>query len=276
MFQMTIENQNNIQMKKIALLIAFVCFGGFVYSQSDKALVRQGNKSYQSDSFSEAEINYRKALDKNPNSLSGTFNLADAIYQQEDFKSSAELFSKIGMADVAKDQKANAFYNLGNSFLKSKQYEQSIEAYKMALRNNPSDADARYNLEYARKMLKKEQDKQQNKDQDKKDDQKQDQQNKDQNKDNQDKKDDQKDQKDQEKDQQDKKDQDQNQQNPQQNDKQEGKPEQQMNDQQSKQISKKDAERMLEALKNNEKKTLDKLKKDKKAQVRVVKKEKDW
>jgi len=49
-----------------------------------------------------------------------------------------------------------------------------------------------------------------------------------------------------------------------------------MNDQQSKQISKKDAERMLNALKNNEKKTLEKLKKGKKAKARVVKTEKDW
>jgi Holliday junction resolvasome RuvABC DNA-binding subunit len=49
-----------------------------------------------------------------------------------------------------------------------------------------------------------------------------------------------------------------------------------MNDQKSKQISKKDAERMLAALKNNEKKTMEKLKKGKKGKVKVVKKEKDW
>ncbi len=254
---------------KNLLLIIFLFSIAFTNAQSDKTLVRQGNKSYKSDDFAGAELDYRKALDKNPNSLSGTFNLADAIYEQEDYEKSAEIFAKIGQSDLAKEQKAMAYYNLGNSFLKAQQYEPSIEAYKMALRNNPSDIDARYNLEYARKMLKNQQ---QNQDQNQDKQDKKDQQ--DQQKD-QDKKDNKQDQ-DQEKDQQDKQDQEQNQQNKQDNPNDQGKPEQQMNDQQSKQISKKDAERMLEALKNNEKKTLEKLKKDKKENVRVIKKEKDW
>lgn len=253
-------------MKNI-LLIVFTFSIAFASAQSDKTLVRQGNKFYQNDDFTNAEIDYRKALDKNPNSLSGTFNLADAIYEQEDYEKSAEMFAKIGQADLAKDQKGMAYYNLGNSLLKAQQYEPSIEAYKMALRNNPADAEARYNLEYARMMLKNQQDKQdQNKDQEKKDDKK-DQKKKD---DKQDKDD----QQDQEK--EDKKDQNQDKENQQDNNNDQGKPEQQMNDQQSKQISKKDAERMLEALKNNEKKTLEKLKKGKKKNVRVIKKEKDW
>lgn len=262
-------------MKNI-LLIVFVFSIAFASAQSDKTLVRQGNKSYQSDDFANAEIDYRKALDKNPASLSGTFNLADAIYEQEDYEKSAEMFAKIGQADLAKEQKGMAYYNLGNSLLKAQQYEPSIEAYKMALRNNPADAEARYNLEYARMMLKNQQDKQdQNKDQEKKDDKKdQEDQKKDQEK--KDDKQDKDDQQDQEK--EDKKDQnqDQNQENQQDNKDDQGKPEQQMNDQQSKQISKKDAERMLEALKNNEKKTLEKLKKGKKEKGRVIKKEKDW
>ncbi|MDA3906921.1 MAG: tetratricopeptide repeat protein [Bacteroidales bacterium] len=249
-------------MMKNILVILFVFSIAFANAQSDKALVRQGNKSYQNNDFPKAEIDYRKALDKNPNSLSGTFNLADAVYEQENFEKSAEMFAKIGEADLAKDQKGMAYYNLGNSLLKAKQYEPSIEAYKKALRNNPSNEDARYNLEYARQMLKNQQENQDQKkpDQDKKDDQKQDQEKKEDQK----KKNDQKDK------------QDQNQEKPQDNPDDQGKPEQQMNDQQSKQISKKDAERMLEALKNNEKKTLEKLKKGKKENARVIKKEKDW
>ncbi|MBN1651555.1 MAG: tetratricopeptide repeat protein [Bacteroidales bacterium] len=261
-------------MNKKIVLIVFAFSFVFAHAQSDKNLVRQGNKLYQKDNFTDAELNYRKALDKNPNSLSGTFNLADAMYEQENFEKSAEIFAKIGQADLAKDKKSMAYYNLGNSFLKAKQYEQSIEAFKMALRNNPDDENARYNLEYARKMLKQKQDQQKNQDKNKdkdKQDKKDQDQNKDQNKDQDQKKD-----QDQQKDQQDKKDQNQNQDQKQENQNNEGKPEQQMNDQQSKQISKKDAERMLEALKNNEKKTLEKLKKGKKVNAKVVKKEKDW
>lgn len=255
---------------KNVLLIVFVFSIAFVQAQSDKSLVRQGNKHYQSNQYSDAEINYRKALDKNPKSLSGNFNLADAVYQQKDYEQSAKLFAKIGQADLSKDQKSKAYYNLGNSLVQAKKYEPGIEAYKMALRNNPADEQARYNLDYARKMLKQKQD--QNKDKKKQDNK---QKQNDKKKQDQKKKDDQKkqDQKDKQKDKQDQK---QNQEKPQDNKKDQGQKQQQMNDQKSKQISKKDAERMLAALKNNEKKTMEKLKKGKKGKVKVVKKEKDW
>src|SRR5206468_3608466 len=78
---------------------------------------------------------------------------------------------------------SKAYHNLGNSLLKSKKYPESIDAFKNALKSNPSDNDTRYNLAYAQSMLKEEQQKKQQqqqnkdqKDQDKKKDQKQSQQ----------------------------------------------------------------------------------------------------
>merc|ERR1712065_74522 len=81
------------------------------------------------------------------------------------------------MGDLAKkelepDQKAEVFHNLGNSFLEAEKYQESIEAYKNALRNNPRDMDSKYNLEYARKKLEEQQQQDQ---QDKEDQQNQDQ-----------------------------------------------------------------------------------------------------
>ena len=139
-----------------------------------------------------------------------------------------------------KPSKAKVWHNFGNSLLESKQYEQSIAAYKNALLNNPADRDTKYNLEYAKLMLKKQQ-------------QQQNQQDKNQDKKDQDKKD-----QDQQKQDQQKKDQNKNQQQD-----------------QNKKISKEDAERMLEALKNDEKKTLAKLKKTQSKAEKVVI-EKDW
>ena len=40
-----------------------------------------------------------------------------------------------------------AWYNLGNALYRAQQLEQSLEAYKQALRLAPSDADAKHNLE---------------------------------------------------------------------------------------------------------------------------------
>jgi Ca-activated chloride channel family protein len=137
--------------------------------------------------------------------------------------------------------------------LQNKKLEESIEAYKKALLNNPKDEETRYNLAYAQDKLKQQQ-QQKNKDnKDKKDQDKKNQDKKDQDKNKDDKNKDNKDNKNQDKKDQDKKDQ---------------------QDQPNK-LSKQDAERMLDALNNNEKQTQDKLK-NKKLKGGKLNISKDW
>lgn len=83
---------------------------------------------------------------------------------------------------------ARAYYNLGNARLAAKDLPGAVEAYKNSLRRDPTNADAKFNLELALRRLQEEQKQnqqsqnqdQQNKDQQKQDQQKQDQQNQDQ------------------------------------------------------------------------------------------------
>jgi len=154
-------------------------------------------------------------------------------------------------------------HNIGNSLLKSQKLEESVNAYKNGLKLNPNDADTKYNLSYALSLLK-----------DKQNQQKNDQNNKEQKKDNKQNKDGQN--KDQNK--QDNKDQNQDKQNQQNQNQQQ----QNQKDQQTKQdalkqkpskISKEESERILNALKNNEK---DLQKKLRKKAGNVVRTEKDW
>ncbi len=208
-------------------------------AQKERKLLREGNTLYEKGKYKEAEMNYRKALDADKNSTRGLFNLGDAVYQQKNFEESSKIFENLASSKLSSGDKANVFHNLGNSLLEAKDYEKSILAYQNSLLNNPSDKDTKYNLEYAKLMMKKQQ-QQQKQQQQKKDQQKKDK--KDQKKNEQNK-----DQKSEKKDQQD----------------------------QSKKISKEDADRMLEAMKKDEKKTLQKLKKDK-AKVQQVLIEKDW
>jgi len=252
----------------LGLYMLMMVFPMFLMAQSDKNLVRQGNQDYQKGAYNEAEINYRKALDKNPTNTVAQFNLGGAMYSQENYEKAAEVYSATDIKEKTAEEKSAVYYNLGNSMLKAGKSDEATAAYKQALRENPKNEEARYNLEYLRQKQQQEQNKDDNKD-DKKDQDKKDQdQNKDQEKQDQDKKDQKQDQQDQNKDQQDKQ-QDQSQDK---QDQQQGK----QNEQQSQKISKKDAERMLDALKNNEKKTLEKLKKAKKKNAKVIKSEKDW
>ncbi len=222
---------------KIFLLI-FLLYGLGSYAQKENTLLRQGNREFDKKEYKEAEKDYRKALELNKESLKGQFNLGTAVYKNNNFEESAKIYSNLAGNKLDRDVKSKVYHNLGNSFLQSKEYEKSIDAYKNALMNDPKNKDTKYNLEYAKMMLKKQQQ---------------------QNKENKDKKDDKKDQKDKQD----------------QNKDQNKKSEQQKQPQDQKKISKDDAERMLEALKNDEKKTMQKVKKQK-AKVQVTGIEKDW
>ena len=57
---------------------------------------------------------------------------------------------------------AQTYHNTGVILQSAKQYAQCIEAYKQALRNDPSDDETRYNLALAQKLLKDQQNQQQN------------------------------------------------------------------------------------------------------------------
>lgn len=249
--------------KQFAILFFFSLLAFNVFAQSEKKMVREGNDQYEEGKYAEAEIEYRKALDKKPGYFKGTFNLGDAMYEQENYEESGKLFAEVAEGVHSDEHKAGAWYNLGNSLMKEQKFKESIEAYKNSLRLKPDDQDAKYNLAYARKKLNEQQqqqdqnqDKDQNKDQDK---DKQDQ-DKEQDKEKQDQEQDKKDQ--------DKKDQNQDKQDDQQKDK---------NQQpQPQQISKEDAQRMLEALKNDEKKTLQELQKQKAKAAKSKKTEIDW
>ncbi len=220
-----------------------------VLAQEERKHIRDGNKSYNDSKFEESEISYRKAIDKSPNSFNAAFNLGDALYKQEKYEEAANQFQALASRDLSKEDLAKVYHNLGNSYLQAGKYQESIDSYKQALRNNANDLETKYNLSYAMRMI---QQQQQNKDQNQENDDKNKEQQEQQNKD--------------------KQEQEKEQQNQEQQKEKENKEQQ---EQQNQEISKEDAQRMLDAMQNDEKEAQEKMKK---AQVRTqkVKVEKDW
>ena len=222
--------------------------------QKEKKYTRQGNKDYSDNNFMDSEILYRRAIDVDPLFNKAVFNLGDALYKQEKYEEAVDRFAELSQKEMNKEGLAGSYYNLGNSLLKSGKIEESIEAYKNALRNNPGNLEAKYNLAYAQDLLNQQQ-QQQNKDQ--KQDQNEDQQN-DQQKDQQPGSDENKEDQEEQGQPQDKEQDDQQQEN-QNSNQQEQQP----------QMSREDAERLLQALAENEKEVQEKVKKAKAAQARV-------
>ncbi|MCG4770171.1 tetratricopeptide repeat protein [Bacteroides nordii] len=234
---------------KYILFILFVILAAGASAQKiERDYIRKGNRLFNDSVFVDAEVNYRKALEVNPKSTVSMYNLGNTLSQQQKFKDAMEQYVAAGKIEKDKMKLAHIYHNMGVLFQAGKDYAQAVEAYKMSLRNNPKDDETRYNLALAQKMLKDQQQNQQNQDQ-----------NQDQNKDEQEKKQDQ--QKDQNKQNDQKKD-DQQQQPP--------KPEKKDNE-----MSKENAEQLLNSVMQDEKDTQDKVKKQQQV-TQGGRLEKDW
>ncbi len=229
----------NIIMFLIIVFIRISVFSHAAYAQADKKYIRQGNREYEKSKYPESEISYRKALDKNKQSADAVFNAGDALYKQKKYEDAGKQFMENINMNEDRKKKSAGLYNLGNSFLKANKLKESIDAYKNSLKLDPQNLEAKYNLAYAQDLLKQQQQQQ-----------KQDQQQQKQDK------------KDQDQDQNKEKEQDQSDNNEQQD-------QQQQQQEDSQAISKEDAERILNALENDEKNVQEKVKLAKAAKDRV-------
>lgn len=241
-------------MKKIVvlLLISFCAVEGYAQRFGERSIIRSGNRNFERGNYVEAEVDYAKANSKSP-IFEGLFNHADALYKQGRYEEAMAGYQSLVEAPLNQNT-PSVFYNTGNSLYNLNKLKEAEEAYKMALRLNPKDQDAKFNLAYVQKKLEQNDNQDQNKDQNK--DNKDQDQNKDQNKD-QDKN---KDNQDQNKDKQ----------NPENNqDKQDQK------DQQGG-MNKQEAEQMLKAMEANEANTRDKVDEDKKKKGVVVRSGRNW
>jgi tetratricopeptide (TPR) repeat protein len=225
-------------MKNLFICLILLSLAFQLKAQPGRGDIRQGNRYFKSGKFENSELAYRKALEEKKVNKIAEFNLGDALYRQKKFEEAGRQFEAAASNEVVKTNSAKSWHNLGNSLLQAGRIEESINAYKDALRRNPNDLDTKYNLSYAQMMKKK--------------------QKKNDKKDKNDKNNDKKEQQEQKQ--------------------QDGQKQQQKQEQskdQNVKMSKEDAKRLLEALANDEKKVQEKVKKEK-ANASKVRTLKDW
>ncbi len=267
-----------------SLMLLFAFSEGIAQQTKEQELELKESQEYLSDAsdaiedddFSSGEAEYRKAISVNPKDETGKYNLGTAYYNKEKNEEAMRRFKQAASVATNKPEKHKAFHNLGNTFMNAKDYGAAVEAYKNALRNNPTDDETRYNLALAKKMQDDnkgggddDQDKDSNKEQEQEQDNKQDKE--DENEGDKGDQEDQKDQGDQEDQNQGDKDKDQK--NPEQKkDQKEGdKPQQPVPGQ----LSPQQIKNLLDAMNNEEKKVQDKIN-AKKQKGAKVKPDKDW
>lgn len=280
------------------ILLVFLALSANIFAQKENPeklkkqsdnYIAQAQDALSENDFAHAEAAYREAIAKDPSNTSAKYNMGNLYYSKEKATSATDRLKQAAKVANSKEDKHRIYHNLGNTFMKQKNYQEAVNAFEDALRNDPTDDQTRYNLALAKKMLEKDKQNNKNKDQNKKnqdnkDKKDQQDQNKDQNKDGKGGDQDNKDQKpnDEGKNNKDKKEGDQNKdQQKDKGDQQKQKPGEgdQKQEQQPKptmgQLSPQQIKNLLRAMNNEEKKVQDKINAEKAKGVKV-RTDKDW
>ena len=230
-------------MMKHIIILTGLLWMGFAQSHAqsdrmDRQYVKEGNKQFRLRNFSDAETSYRKAIEKNKENPQAQYNLGTALIAQGQDTMAIKSLEQAARIETNPLRRSAAHHNLGTILQGRKMFGEAIEQYKQALRLNPNDDDARYNLVLCKHQLKNQPQNQDNKNQNQ-DQQQQDQQQQDQQK------------------------------------QQQQKQEQQKQEQQKEQMSRENAEQLLNAAMQQEKQTQKRMKEaEKQPQRRSV--EKNW
>ncbi len=261
--------------KLVFFTVLLISSFGFSQTKEEKAraketqeLLHKAKTNLENGKFVEAEAGYRKIIANEPKNATAKYNLGNAYYKNNKNREAIQRYVQAAEVATTKAEKHKIYHNLGNSLMNDKNYRAAVEAYKNALRNNPTDDETRYNLALAKKMLEEhgddggedeEDDQDQEEQDDKEDEGEGDDQEKDQDQDKGDEGEDDRDSQENEDDGDTKED--------------EGKPEQQQPV--PGQLSPQQIQSLLEAMNNEERKVQDKINAEKQKGA-ITKPEKDW
>lgn len=243
-----------VMSKKLIFTMIFALMASCLMAQNmpERGLVRRGNRQFDRERYDRSVDSYTRALEAKPGCFEAGYNLSNALFRSERYDK-AEQTLKGFVADSTRTEKerAEAYYNLGNTQFMQQKLQEALESYRNSLRLNPEDMEAKYNYAYTKKLLEQQQEQEQEQQQQEQNEQEQ----------NQDKQDNQNQNQDQN-----------NQDNQQQNDQQQNPPQEQNGQPDKEQgegegseqpqggISPQEREAMLEAIQAQEDKTQEKVK----------------
>jgi tetratricopeptide (TPR) repeat protein len=226
-------------MRRFLLCVIALTFAAGIARASWRSNVRAGDKLYEEGKYNEALVSYLEALQQPGDTSRVAFGLGNILHSQEKFQEAGQAFQG-ALVNPDRDVRADALYNLGNALVGSQQYAEAVEAYKSALNLKPDQMDYLHNLELAQYLLENPPEQQQQQDQG--GDQDQEPQEQDQNQDGQ-------------QDQQEQEQENQDQESQEQQDQEQGgeQQEEQQQPTEPQEMSPEDAERLLNALQEDEK-----------------------
>ena len=146
--------------------LAVACFSaGASFPLSMSAWAQDPLRLYREGKFADASKALARDAQKNPNDPVTQYNLGTAAHRAEDYTQAVSAFNQASANATPKLQPRIA-YNQGNTLYRLAQkqeaqqpdtavkaYEQALDAYRLAIRDNPDDRDAPYNYELTKRRL---------------------------------------------------------------------------------------------------------------------------
>ena len=160
--------------KKQATALLVLMFALSASAQDARQFIRNGNKLYRAGDYVKAEVAYSKAVAKDSLNPQAAYNLGNALMMQQKDSSAIVQYQKAARLEKNPLRLSQSFHNIGVICQKKQLFAEAIEAYKQSLRLNPNDDETRYNLVLCQRQQKQQQQNQKQQGQDK--DDKQDQQ----------------------------------------------------------------------------------------------------
>jgi len=137
------------------VLLATTGFGGI------SSTVKDGNRLFEESRYDQALAKYTDAQLDDPDNPGLHYNIGSVLYKQKKYDKAIESFRKVAETGEDNNLISKAWYNMGNSFFMqatgagdAELLSKAVDAYTEALKLNPEDEDAKYNLEVARSLMK--------------------------------------------------------------------------------------------------------------------------
>ena len=136
-------------------------------SQTDRDYIRRGNRLMRDSIFDKAQVEYQKAIEKDNTNPISHYNLGNALLYQNKAEDAMKEYETAARLEKDKGRLAQIYHNMGVLLQSAKQFDKAVACYRNSLRNDPTNDETRYNYALSLFQLKKNQQNQQSQDQQK-------------------------------------------------------------------------------------------------------------
>jgi len=153
------ERKSRKRMQAAITVCLLFCCPTLINAQNTKAQLKKANEAYNKQEYDKAAEQYKNILTTDADNVTAQYNLGNALYKKGEHTQAAQAYGAV-LEKAPQQMKAATYYNQGVALQKSNQLSECIAAYKNALKLNPTDEDARLNLQKALQQQKKQQEQQ--------------------------------------------------------------------------------------------------------------------